>query len=302
MKASATLDNRLKFAASDKYYTMENIQYSGSNGFDQENISMTIENWSAIHFNASDLRFERSAEGVWGVLNDPTGGTLQIIPQGGDDNGFGVDFSGDGVVDMKIEFRKEVKGYGYVEIDFEKRDAENIKFAFSDNAASDSGILAAAGINTFFKGYDSMTMEVNGDLNDTRLVAAATVDSATGRISYGDNTNALAMADVQYEEIKMKLWTYQRGIEAQSSTTNASLDDYYTQMIGSLGITSRLIKNSKDFADIMVNSLTEQRNSISAVSLDEEMINLIKFQHAFSAASKLLTVSDEMLNTLIAMR
>ena len=56
------------------------------------------------------------------------------------------------------------------------------------------------------------------------------------------------------------------------------------------------------FADIMVNSLTEQRDSISAVSLDEEMIKLMKYQHAFSAASKLLKVSDEMLNTLIAMR
>ena len=51
-----------------------------------------------------------------------------------------------------------------------------------------------------------------------------------------------------------------------------------------------------------VNSITEQRNAVSAVSLDEEMIKLMKFQHAFSAASKLLTISDEMLNTLISMR
>jgi flagellar hook-associated protein 1 FlgK len=69
-----------------------------------------------------------------------------------------------------------------------------------------------------------------------------------------------------------------------------------------MGITSRSIKNSKAFADIMVNNITEQRNSVSAVSLDEEMIKLMKFQQAFSAASKLLTVSDEMLNTLISMR
>ena len=62
------------------------------------------------------------------------------------------------------------------------------------------------------------------------------------------------------------------------------------------------IPNSKEFADIMVNNITEQRNSVSAVSLDEEMIKLMKYQHAFSAASKLLKVSDEMLNMLIAMR
>ena len=52
----------------------------------------------------------------------------------------------------------------------------------------------------------------------------------------------------------------------------------------------------------MVNNITQQRDSISGVSLDEEMIKLMKYQHAFTAASKLITVSDEMLNTLISMR
>ena len=52
----------------------------------------------------------------------------------------------------------------------------------------------------------------------------------------------------------------------------------------------------------MVTQITEQRNSVSAVSLDEEMIQLMKYQHAFAAASKLLTVADEMLTTLISVR
>jgi len=89
---------------------------------------------------------------------------------------------------------------------------------------------------------------------------------------------------------------------AKSSTTTSTLEEYYTQMIGSMGVTSRNIKSSKEFADIMVNSITEQRNSVSAVSLDEEMIKLMKYQHAFSAASKLLTTADEMMNTLISVR
>ena len=147
-----------------------------------------------------------------------------------------------------------------------------------------------------------MTMEVNGELSDTRRVAAAVIDSTTGKISQGDNTNALAMAEIQYQDKEMKLWTYQRGDEAQSSTTNATLDDYFTRIIGSMGIKSQSIKNSKSFADIMVNNMTEQRNSVSSVSLDEEMIKLMKFQQAFTAAAKLLTVSDEMMNTLISIR
>ena len=236
------------------------------------------------------------------MMKDPTGGNLAMIPAGGDDNGFGVDFTGDGLADIEIRFDKQVSGDGYVEFDFQARGFQNLGFAFSDDSSASSGLLAAAGINNFFKGYDSVTMEINEKLSDTKFVTSATINSETGEISQGDNTNALAMADVQHQTRILKLWTYQRGTEAQSSTASATLDDYYNQMIGSMGIKSRTIKNSKEFADIMVNNIRGQRDSISAVSLDEEMIKLMKYQHAFSAASKLLTVSDEMLNTLISMR
>jgi flagellar hook-associated protein 1 FlgK len=302
MKASATSDNRLKFAASTSYYSLENIQYSGENGFNEANASITVTDWSAIDFAASSLHFERSASGSWGILNDPTGGKFKLIPEGGDDDGFGIDFSGDGLADMKISFSESVSGSGYIEVDFTKHNAKDIGFAFSDDASSSSGLVAAAGINTFFKGTDAMTMKINEDLKDTKLIAAAVIDGKTGKISKGDNSNALAMADVQYQEKTFRLWTFERGSDAKSNTTTASLDNYYNQMIASLGIKSRSIKSSKEFADIMVNNLTEQRNSVSAVSLDEEMIKLIKYQHAFTAASKLLTTVDEMMNTLISIR
>ena len=52
----------------------------------------------------------------------------------------------------------------------------------------------------------------------------------------------------------------------------------------------------------MVNKLGEMRDSISAVSLDEEMTNLMKFQHAYSAAAKLISTADEMINTLLELK
>jgi flagellar hook-associated protein 1 len=302
MKASTTLDNRLQFGASPDYYTVENAQYSERNGFSEDNVSIRVTDWSAINFKATDLRFERSGDGTWGVLNDPTGGKLQILPAGGDDDGFGVDFSGDGLADLKIDFTEPVNGNGFVEFDFRKKDSDSIGFAFSDDASTDAGLTAAAGINTFFEGRDAMTMEINETLKDTKFVAAATIDSTNGAISKGDNTNALGLADVQFQDKTLKIWTYARGKEAASSTTNATLDNYFNTIVGSMGISSRSIKNGKAFADIMVNNITEQRDALSAVSLDEEMIQLMRYQHAFSAASKLLTVSDEMLNTLISVR
>ena len=303
MKASVNSDNQLTFQSSDTFHSIENVSYSGANGFAAANTSIKVKNWSGLDFNATDLKFVRSASsGTWGIENDPTGGLATILPAGGDDDGFGVDFTGDGLADIKIGFAKRVSGDGYVKFDLVKHDSNDMHFAFSDDASSASGLVAAAGINTFFKGYDSMTMQMNEKLNDTKFIAAAQIDNQTGHITQGDNANALAMADVQFMNFDMKQWSYSRGSDTESSLTSANFDDYYRSMIGSMGIKSRSIKNSKSFSDTMVDKMTEQRDAVSAVSLDEEMINLMKFQNAFAAASKLIKVSDEMLNTLISVR
>jgi flagellar hook-associated protein 1 FlgK len=51
----------------------------------------------------------------------------------------------------------------------------------------------------------------------------------------------------------------------------------------------------------MMVQLENQRESVSGVSLDEEMINLIKFQNAYTAAAKMITTADEMMQTVLQM-
>jgi len=50
-----------------------------------------------------------------------------------------------------------------------------------------------------------------------------------------------------------------------------------------------------------VNSLNAYQQSISGVSIDEEMTNLIKFQRGYQAAARLITVADELFQTIINM-
>ncbi len=302
MKASITIENQLKLQSSDQYFDIENLEYSGANGFSQENTTITVLDWTTLDFKALDFQLVRTS-GNWGILNDATGGVAQILPAGGDDDGFRIDLNGDGVGDIEIDFAKKVTGDGYLRFDMLKHNANDIRYAFGDDSSTaSSGIMAAAGINTFFKGKNSLDMEINEKLSDTNFVAAGKINSQSGVITQGDNKNALAMADIQHQSITMKHWEFIRGSEAQSSIIQSTLDDYYNTMIGTLGVKARSIKSSREFADIMVQQMTEQRDSVSAVSLDEEMIKLMKFQHAFSAASKLLTVADEMLTTLISVR
>jgi flagellar hook-associated protein 1 FlgK len=51
----------------------------------------------------------------------------------------------------------------------------------------------------------------------------------------------------------------------------------------------------------MVAQLENRREAVSGVSLDAEMINLVKFQNAYDAAAKLVTTADELLGTVLNM-
>ena len=48
-----------------------------------------------------------------------------------------------------------------------------------------------------------------------------------------------------------------------------------------------------------VDSATKTRSSLNGVSVDEEMVDLVKYQHAYSAAAKVVSTADAMLDTLI---
>ncbi|MBI9087709.1 MAG: flagellar hook-associated protein FlgK [Desulfobacterium sp.] len=304
VEALVTENNQLKFQASDSYHDVTNIVFEADKsnvGFVEANTVVSVKNYANLDFEVSDLNFTRNGS-LWTVGNDPTGGSIQLIPEGGDDDGFGVDFSGDGIADIEVKFKNKITGDGYLNFDLAKTDPSEMSYAFGDDSGATAGVMAAAGINTFFSGTNAMTMAVNKNLSDSNNLAAATINSKTGEISQGNNSNALKLSSLQQKTVGMETWSFKRGSDAHSNLTSATLDSYYQMMMGSLGIESRSAKSGKQFADIMVNNMTEQRNSISAVSLDEEMINLMKYQHAFGAASKLVTVSDEMLNTLLGMR
>ncbi|MCG8565134.1 MAG: hypothetical protein MI747_08635, partial [Desulfobacterales bacterium] len=300
VEARVTPDNRLVIQPRD-YYSPENMSYSGKNGFAKDNTEFAVKNWSALNMKATDLQLVRSG-GRWSLANDPTGGRAKLLPPGGNDNGFAVDMDGDGVGDIEVKFKKKVSGDGSIEFDLVKHPAKDTAFAFGDNGGDGPGLLAALGINTFFQGSNAGDMETNETLKDIRYLATGRVNSKTGEINAGDNANAKALAGAQDNSTQMRQWYFSRGNPPTSKPIEAGLDEYHSTLVGSLGITARGVKNSVLHADGMVKNLTQQRNAVSAVSLDEEMIRMMKFQHAYNAASKLLKTTDEMMKTLLSSR
>lgn len=76
-------------------------------------------------------------------------------------------------------------------------------------------------------------------------------------------------------------------------------DDFWRSVAAEVGVKNqeaiRMVKNE----DMLLNELETKRQSVSGVSMDEEMTNMIKFNHGFSAASRFITVIDEQLETII---
>ena len=80
--------------------------------------------------------------------------------------------------------------------------------------------------------------------------------------------------------------------------TDAVKSDYQ-KLVSTLGAESQSATRSTANFEATLQATENRRQSVSGVSLDEEMANLVKFQHSYSAAARLITVADQMLDTII---
>jgi len=184
------------------------------------------------------------------------------------------------VADVSDENLKITAGTGY-------------SFAFSDDT---SNVLAALGINTFFAGDTAGDMKLNETVgSDGSFIAAGFLDGS-GTRAQGDNNNAIAIADLQFTSMDIG------DSEGMVGSLETTAENYYSTLLGSIGTTAAGISMNKETGEEMVRQLTDMRDSFSAVSLDEEMVNLMTSQSAYAAAAKLITTADEMLNTLLNMK
>ena len=85
---------------------------------------------------------------------------------------------------------------------------------------------------------------------------------------------------------------------AQAGLGGATINTAYSQLVTQLGSDVRDATQTTDNATILAGSLDDKRQSVSGVSLDEEMTNLVKFQRGYQASSRALSAMDEMIDQL----
>ncbi len=125
--------------------------------------------------------------------------------------------------------------------------------------------------------------------DDALLIESVNVDNAISDITddVGTVVEDLAINDGDIKYIQNK------------TGSNSSLMTDYQSMISTVGVEGQRAKQMADNQDVLVDQLSNQRQSISGVSLDEEMTNMLKYQQAYAAASKIITTTNQMLDTLM---
>jgi len=137
--------------------------------------------------------------------------------------------------------------------------------------------------NDFFSGSlarddFAVSSTIAADVN--KIAAAGSSDGLPG-----GNSNAIAISNLQ-NELRM-------------SGNAVTFDDFYNAVIGDVGTEVEQANVRYSHQSEMVGYLNNCRESISGVSLDEEMANLVQFQHAYEAAAKLISLTDQLLATVI---
>ncbi|MEY4616118.1 MAG: hypothetical protein RJB66_1078 [Pseudomonadota bacterium] len=82
----------------------------------------------------------------------------------------------------------------------------------------------------------------------------------------------------------------------------ATLDDYYRASISQVGVLAARAKNESESQKNILTQLSNLRESISGVSLDEEATKMIEFQRSFDASARIVRTADEMFNTILGLK
>ncbi|GFK92698.1 Flagellar hook-associated protein 1 [Fundidesulfovibrio magnetotacticus] len=169
--------------------------------------------------------------------------------------------------------------------------ASGFNFGFGTDA---TGLWAALGVNTFFAGDDARTLTINPLCgSDTGFINAGHINGA-GEANQGDNSTALAIAGLRTKEVSIRT-----SFDAPNTQT---IQAYYNSLVGVVGVDTENAKFNYDFENTLAKELNNRQLEVSGVNLDEEMSNLVKFQHSYQAAAKMISTADQMWQTVLGLK
>jgi flagellar hook-associated protein 1 FlgK len=218
----------------------------------------------------------------------PTHGSFQLKVQNqqtglADTTTIAVDLDGIGTDTSLDDLRAALDAVGNVTASVDSlgrlqiQAADGYELRFGEDT---SGVLASLGINTFFQGSDSATIGVNAAVqNDARLFAAG----RGGGLADGQNVSQ--MVDFFDQPLE--------GLDGRSVV------GHYEYVVADVAQRSAAESSLAKGLGTFRQSLESQRAQFSSVSLDEEAVKLIQFQQAYQSAARVISTTDELMQTLL---
>ena len=114
------------------------------------------------------------------------------------------------------------------------------------------------------------------------------------KVVRGNNEIALSLASFQNQK-----FDFDPSSNGTPLLTSGTFDEFLRAIVGQLGVQSQEATRQTTNQQALVDQVDSRRQSVSGVSLDEEMADMIKYQHAYNAAARALTTFDEMLDKVI---
>ena len=154
-------------------------------------------------------------------------------------------------------------------------------------------------VNTLHRGGRTLDGFPAGDFFDPTGLTAGDLGLSEGVARSAGNIAAGASGGAGDGSIALGI----AGLRSAGSAAlgGESLGEFYTGLVATVAVMVRGAEQSAVAQDAMLANVRAQRSSVSDVSTDEEMVMLIRQQQAYSAASRLVNVADEMMQDVLRM-
>ena len=163
--------------------------------------------------------------------------------------------------------------------------AQGYTFAIEDNGTNFAGVT---GVNRFYDGSDAKNISLNSALKEDTSKIKGFKSPANG-----DNQTALKMVELQFASV-----TFGSGLNKSTDT----LYGYFDNLVTQVGTKTNSVISTNDALTAQYNAIKQEYDTVSKVSIDEELANLIRYQTSYGAAAKVITTIDQMMTTLLGIK
>lgn len=214
-----------------------------------------------------------------GTIGTTVGLQVDVFNQVGDRVGT-VDVGSDYVPGTELHIANGVSvSFGLGELSATHGDQFSVDLV-SDPDTTDA--LVALGLNTYFQGTNASDIDLREDIAlDPTLISS----SASG--SEGDSQILIGLLSVKEAD--------------QGELGGSSLGQFYGDIVSELGFQTASTRDALSANETVILSLEQRRDQVSGVNVDEELVDMVAFEQAFQAASRYISVINQLNDELLAL-